>query len=274
MKALQLVAAGDIEGARAEAAESGTLLGSALARYLETQGSEGVYTTPAGFEAFIEGGGNVPLYQAVSAALAELYDQHRPASLLDIGSGNGRALGPALQAADHRPVRVDLLEPSEALLKAALEKISAHRTFSSTVQEMLDQVEPETRWDIAQSTFALHNLTYDERTEALTRLRPHVGLLAVVEFDVPEYAPAERLQVLAETYERGLAEYQADRDLVAQGFLMPVLVGQLLPGAQRVTFEQTSGRWQAQLLEAGYRQVEVKPLYEYWSSPAFLVTAR
>ncbi|GAA3600820.1 hypothetical protein GCM10022223_15580 [Kineosporia mesophila] len=64
-----------------------------------------------------------------------------------------------------------------------------------------------------------------------------------------------------------------DRDLVAPGFLMPVLVGQLRPGAERVTFEQGSGRWKAQLSQAGYHDVHHSPLYDYWSAPAFLITA-
>ncbi|GAB3254830.1 class I SAM-dependent methyltransferase [Kineosporia babensis] len=274
LQALQAMTEGDTESARELAAAAPGLLGPALAKFLGNGSAEGVYATPEGFEAFIEGGGNIPLYQATSAALAELYDEHRPASLLDIGCGNGRALLPALRSAEHAPPQIDLLEPSEALLAGVQQAVAARRVWPCSLQTMLEAVEPETHWDLAQSTFALHNLPHQERTQALTRLRPHVGRLAVVEFDVPALAPAENLAFLAETYERGLAEYDTDRDLVAQGFLMPVLVGQLRPGAPRVTFEQTKGRWQAQLLEAGFGEIEFRPLYPYWSSPAFLVTAR
>src|SRR4051812_21352747 len=51
-----------------------------------------VYAAPEGFAAFIRGGGNVALYAALVATLRERYRRHRPASLLDIGTGDGLAL--------------------------------------------------------------------------------------------------------------------------------------------------------------------------------------
>jgi len=49
----------------------------------------------------------------------------------------------------------------------------------------------------------------------------------MVEFDVPDfadmYAP-ERVAYIVERYQQGLAEYPAD-EVVAQGFLMPVMFG-------------------------------------------------
>lgn len=94
-----------------------------------------------------------------------------------------------------------------------------------------------TAWDVAESTIALHTIPHAERTEALRALRPRVGLLVLVEFDVPDLAPGstEHLAFLARSYEDGLAEHDADRDLVAHGFLMPVLTGQLAPVAVRAT---------------------------------------
>ena len=55
---------------------------------------------------------------------------------------------------------------------------------------------------------------------------------------------------------------------------MPVLTGQLHPGAVRATFEQPAGAWVEQVREAGYTDVVVTVLHDYWSSPAFLLTAR
>jgi hypothetical protein len=145
-----------------------------------------------------------------------------------------------------------------------------------TVQEFVAELPGEASWPVVQSTFALHTLPPAERSAVLAELRPRVGLLAIAEFSVPDLPPGSpgHLRFLAETYERGLAEYGPDRDLVAQGFLMPVLAGQLAPGAVRATWEQPSRAWQQQLEQAGYTGVAIAPLQDYWSSPAFLLTAR
>jgi hypothetical protein len=99
-----------------------------------------------------------------------------------------------------------------------------------------------------------------------------VSHLVLAEFDHPG-EDADRLTFLADTYEQGLAEYDTDRDLVAQGFLMPVLTGQLTPGARRSTWEQPATAWAEQVRSCGYRNVVIEPLCDYWSSPAFLLTA-
>src|SRR5262245_34615049 len=96
--ALTALTKGDPDLAQRLASTDGSALGQALSAYLET-GAEGtVYDHPEAFQAFINGGGNVGLYEAVSAALARLYDRTRPRSLLDVGCGDGRALLPALAA--------------------------------------------------------------------------------------------------------------------------------------------------------------------------------
>ena len=121
----------------------------------------------------------------------------------------------------------------------------------------------------------MHTIPHDERTEVLARLRERTERLVIVDFDVPavEHGGPAHVRFLAETYERGLSEYGADRDLVALGFLLPVLVGQLTPGARRLTWEQPMAAWRAQLENAGYQDVSVVTLHDYWSSPAFLLTA-
>lgn len=277
--ALRALTNGDVAGARTEL-EGGVarpLLNAALRTYLAADGDDDgdgdghVYDQPAAFTAFIRGGGNVGLYEAVSGALASLYARHEIASLLDIGCGDGKAVVPAVAGRD---VAVTLVEPSRALLDAAAARLpgaAAHHTDAASFVSTLTG-----RFDLAESTFALHALPHEERSAVLTRLCGHVSRLAIAEFDVPDHpvGSADHLRFLADTYEQGLAEYGTDRDLVAQGFLMPVLTGQLAPGAHRSTWEQPATAWAAQLAECGYTEVRIEPLYDYWSAPAFLLTAR
>lgn len=290
MTALTALTRGDVAAARQAVAGGGSLVARALAQHLGGLDGGSVYDRPAAFEAFIRGGGNVPLYAAVGETLGGLYDRGRPEGVLDVGCGDGEALVAALGASRHRPARLDLVEPSPALLSAVVQRLQPDdpevddpevRTWPATAQAFVATLGdpgspgPAGSWPLAQSTFALHTISHDERTTVLTALRPRVGLLAVVEFDVPS-APAgspEHLRFLARTYEQGLSEYDDDRDLVAQGFLMPVLTGQLRPGAVRATWEQPMAAWVSQVEESGYRDVRARALHDYWSSPAFLLTA-
>jgi hypothetical protein len=276
--ALAALTEGDRRRAEALAADVDTLLGRALTTYLASEADGTVYDRPAAFQAFIDGGGNVGLYEAVAGALAGLYARERPAHVLDIGCGDGRALLPALAATTTLPSHLTLVEPSQALLATAVGRL--HDRFSgisldvhnARVERILDETQTA-HFAVAQSTFALHALRPDVRDGVLAALAGRVGVLAIVEFDVPALEVGDRLEFLAETYARGLAEYDADRDLVAQGFLMPVLTGQLLPGEHRSTWEQPASRWVDQVVGAGFVDVDTTPLFDYWSSPAFLLTA-
>jgi SAM-dependent methyltransferase len=272
VRALRALTSGDVEQAKAELASGTTLplLNDALGSYLNGDADGQVYDQPAAFTEFIRGGGNVGLYGAVSRALAERYLGVR--SLVDIGCGDGRAVLPALAAT---PVpAVTLVEPSRALLDSALAAapggVTAFNGDAAAFVAGLDR-----RFDLVESTFALHALPHEDRSAVLSALRGHVSHLVLAEFDVPDHPVGgdAHLEFLAGTYEQGLAEYDASRDLVAQGFLMPVLTGQLAPGARRSTWEQPATAWAEQVRACGYRNVSLEPLFDYWSSPAFLLTA-
>lgn len=276
--ALAALTRGDRAAAR-RSLDGRSLLAVQLARYLDGSATGAVYDEPAAFEAFIDGGGNVDLYRATSAALARRYEELEPARILDVGSGNGRALVPALRGSAFTPDRVDLLEPSAVLLATAARAVSdvtaaTVNGWNRTLEDFL-VTDPEAGYELVESTFALHTLPPDVRTTALRSLAGRTAHLAVVEFDVPvdPVGGPAHLEFLARTYERGLSEYDADQDLVAQGFLMPVLVGQLAPDAVRSTYEQPATAWAAQVEAAGFSDVEVAPVHDYWSSPAFLLTA-
>lgn len=283
--ALAAIARGETAPARdtlhASAAE-GALLAQALLDGLDEDAARAVYDKPAAFEAFIRGGDNVPLYQATSEALARLYDTLPVNSLLDIGCGDGMALIPALQRARRAPARLDLLEPSAALLGHASEALRSTQltltldhllAWPISAQDFAASLRPDQHWDLAQSTFALQSLPPAQRKEMLRRLRPHVRQLAVVEFDVPvlEAGSAEHFDSLARRYERALAAYGEEAALVAGGFLAPMLLGQLRQDTRPSNWEQPIQAWLEELREAGYATVRTEALYDYSWSPAVLM---
>jgi hypothetical protein len=283
-EALRAFAADDFAGAataaaRAAAADSASRLAREAAAYLARVSSEGkanVYVSGEAFGAFIREGGNVPLYQAVSAALRDAYAEHTDAHLLDIGVGDGLALLPALTPNIHR---LDLVEPSAAMLVGVGEALETrgipYHAFNGTIQAFAKG--QSGFWDIAQATFSLHSLTPEDRRATLAWLRAHAGRLLVAEFDVAALGdglePA-RIAHFARRYEVGLAEYGAPDDQVAQGFLMPVFFGYFDRGAARVTYEQPIAAWEEDLRAAGFSSVARRHLYDYWWASAHLLDAR
>ena len=245
-----------------------------LAALLTKYGADSgpVYDTPAAFTAFVRGGGNVVLYQRLSEKLAAGYDKTKPGSLLDIGCGDGLALVPALESATHRPARIDLVEPSAALLDAAKRQLPDAHAHQLTAQEFFPQ---DRHWDRAQATFSLQSVLLADRLDVLKSLRQHADVLTIAEFDVPVFTEGtpEHLRSLVSRYERGIAEYGDNARLVAQGFLLPVLLDQVDPEIERTNWEQPAAKWAEQLTEAGFTSVDVEPLADYWWAPAVLITA-
>jgi hypothetical protein len=264
---------------QAAAREPANLVYAAAATYLARAaqaGKQNVYLSPEAFSAFIRGGGNVPLYQATSAALQQAYAQDGATSLLDIGVGDGLALLPALTPAI---TRLDLIEPSAALLDATSARLNErgvpHHAFHGTLQDFV--ATPRESWDVIQATFSLQSIAPDQRGPLLAWMRDHGRRILIAEFDAPGfatmYAP-DRVEYVVDHFERGLAEYAGDGGLVAQGFLMPVLFGYFDKTAARTNYEQPVRAWVDQLHTAGVADITTTQLFPYWWAPAYLISAR
>ena len=256
------------------------LLFSQAATYLQrvaTEGPQNVYVSGDGFAAFVRAGGNIPLYEQTSAALRQVYQEYDTLSLLDVGVGDGLALLPALTG---NVRQLHLLEPSAAMLEKTVAALKARgiqaEATCATLQEFATT--RTGRWDVIQATYSLQSLSLSERPAILKWLRECGRRLLIAEFDAPTFneiaAPAQVTYIL-ERYQRGLAEYSGpEGDLVAQGFLMPVMFGNFDRTAARTNYEQPLQRWVAELKTAGFQTVESRLLYPYWWAEAYLIDAQ
>jgi ubiquinone/menaquinone biosynthesis C-methylase UbiE len=248
------------------------------ARYLDRvrrDGKRDVYIAPDAFSAFIRGGGNRRLYERTSAALRAAYREHAAAALLDIGAGDGLALLPAL-AGDITSVTI--IDPSAALLATAATGVQARgvrcEALCATAQDV-PRIAAGRRWDLVQATFSLQCVPPADRPALWAALRRAAGRLLIVEFDVPQFDTAlspDHIRHVVDRYERGLAEYDGDGGLVAQGFLLPVLCGYFDPTAARSNYEQPIAAWIAELRVASYTAT-ARPLDDYWWATAQLIDA-
>ncbi|MDY0094199.1 MAG: class I SAM-dependent methyltransferase [Candidatus Vecturithrix sp.] len=244
-----------------------------LERVLRT-GKPSVYATGEGFLAFIRGGGNIPLYESVSAALQSVYQEDDNLRVLDIGVGDGRALLPALTP---NIARLDLLEPSAPMLASLCRQLDrqniAYQAICRPVQQFI--LTQTGTWDLVQATFSLQSLPPEERLAIFTWVHKHGSRLIMVEFDLPEftevYAP-DRVEYILNRYEKGLAEYPDD-EIVAQGFLLPVMFGYFDRSQARTNYEQPLHTWVEECRAAGFLTIRTRRLYEYWWAPAYLLDA-
>lgn len=276
-RALGALAAGDPGAARESLrhAETDSVLAAALARFLDAQRAPGVYDEPTAFESFIDHGGNPELYRRTIEVLAAAHAEAGAAAVADVGCGDGRVIAAVLSPST---VRVDLVEPSAALLGQAATTVArpgveviAHPCGAG---ELHAEVPAELRWGIVQSTYAMHTTRPDERPALLAWLAERCDRLLIVEFDVPAFEDRSPAHVayLAERYEVGVEEYR-DHPEAIDGFLVPVLVGQLDPASPRHTFEQPVAAWEGELRVAGFRTATA-PVADYWWAPAVLIDAR
>lgn len=270
MEVLRLLASGDRAGATDLATTSPGALCAALAAHLSRDAAAPVYDDARAFQAFISHGSNPALYERTIAEIADVQHQHRPASVLDIGCGDGRITAESLAPGVER---LDLVEPAAAMLDQAVARLGGRGGVTAraeTVEQALARTDHH--WDLVQSTFAMHNLAPRARRDVWADLAGRTRILLLAEFDVPAFADRSdaHCAYLAERYAIGIAEY-ADHPEVVHGFLMPVLVGQLAPEAEpRYTYEQPVDRWADELEAAGFA-VSRRPILPYWWADAWLL---
>lgn len=287
-------AQGELDAAVATArsiADRGELYAQA-ARWLEKVAQGGpskAYLDGDAFAAFIRGGGNLAMYRALDSLMAAAWDEHRPATILDIGPGDGRVIAGALDCTQLRPLPAfELVEPACNLLPQALERLSRRSpaprvsSFNGSIQAYVDQAAPAAAWDVCQATWSLQNLSATERGPLFYWLSQRCKILLLAEFDVQtEDFPllsAERVRIIHDKYLAGLAEYtghmQPDvEEQIKQGFLMPIMFGYFRSGGDRSTCEQTILEWSKEIVSAGFRRVRSRCIYRYWWADAYLLTA-
>jgi hypothetical protein len=247
------------------------------------------YLDADAFAAFIRGGGNLAMYRALDRMVAAAWDEHRPATILDIGTGDGRVIAGALDCTHLQPLPAfELVEPARNLLPKALERLCQRtpaprvRSFNSSIQAYMDQAPPTAAWDVCQATWSLQNLSATERGPLFRWLSQRCKIVLLAEFDVqteslPLLSP-ERVRLIHDKYVAGLAEYTghtqpALEEQVKQGFLMPIMFGYFRSGAGRSTCEQAIAEWSAEFEAAGFRNVQRQLIYNYWWADAYLLTA-
>ncbi len=232
-----------------------------------------VYASPDGFRTFIDNASNVALYDTTIAHLRRRHSELMPATVVDIGCGDGRVTHACLPLTVSS---VHLVEPSEALLGSALERSDwrvAPTPHATDLAGFVASLGPGDHFSVVQSTFALHTIAPDERNRALASLRARIDRLIIVDFDVPAFGDRSRehAEYVIDRYRIGCAEY-AEFPAAISGFLMPVLLGQFEAGATRHTFEQPVDRWIDDLTSVGFVP-KVEVIHDYWWGPAFCLEA-
>lgn len=238
-------------------------------------GQASAYASPEGFQAFARGGGNIPLYANTSAALRAVYGEYDSIRLLDVGTGDGLALIPALT---RNVRRLDVLEPSAALLGSLEQQLQVagqqHRAFHSTLQDFART--SDDTWDLVQATYSLQSLPFEERLPMIRWLRAHTDRLLVVEFDAPDFrdpTARQRVEYVVDRYQRGLAEYPGN-ETVIQGFLMPIMWSYFDRSVARLNYEQPIAEWARLLSQAGFEHIGSRQIYPYWWASAHIIDAR
>ena len=275
-----------------EIAPPGDLYAQA-ARWLDraARGAEGgAYSDPEGFSAYGRGRSAQAFLEARVELLTGEWRGATPATVLDVGVGDGVVLARAVERAGLvHPPTFDLVEPASGLLARASSAMEAlhprppMRVHAASIQDFAARAAEGDRWDLAQALVSLQSLERAARAPVLARLRTRADRLIVAEFDVTlgrlDLLSRERIRRVHDRYLEGLAEYadpvDADtREKAVQGFLMPMLFGYFAPGEARSNDEQPIEDWARELEGAGFAIERCEPIAEHWwAAPCAIVAS-
>ena len=266
----------------------------AVVRHLQEDTASALYESKEkaeAFEAFINGGGNVPLYEeAVRIAMGhveQLRGGDEKLSIVDLGCGTGKLLLPLLERLKEKNTcvgRVVLMDKNRAMfdtLESQVRNIVGLECRIDLVENSFKdfcqrEEYEEDVFDVAISSFALHYTVGEEREIALRWIAKHAAMFLLFEFDVRglDDAPRDdqnRFKMLAAKFERGASEYGATKDLVVNHFLAPVFTLNFL--GQDASLEQSKEAWEKHLLQSNKR-VEVHHVFDYWWAPCVCLVAK
>jgi SAM-dependent methyltransferase len=148
-----------------------------VVRHLEGN-QAGLYSSSEAFSRFIDGGGNVPLYEravdhAQQLITSEFGSDMTRMSLLDLGAGTGKLLIPLLSRLQHvKELRIVLVDAEEGMMKGLKEKVLECRPDADVVTLVANFVDfvnsEDEEFDVCISSFALHYCPVgDDRTMVL-----------------------------------------------------------------------------------------------------------
>ena len=289
---------------------------SYLKKYVETKGeNDCLYDAGNVFSLFISGFQNPQLYEAVQKTLCEQYEstnaRAEQLTILDIGPGDGIACVGALRLFLNKypktKVLLKLVEPSKELLTKCIESVKdlqsnypslTFESYNVKIQEFVSK-KNDLMVDFIQSSFALHNISSEERKSVFQFCKESTKNILIFEFDVnlENNTSLSQLGNIAidkkyahfvyERFENGLHEFQDGgfhnlseanssrvdelREMVILKFLMPIMVGYFAVSAANKTFEQPAMNWMKELCD--FNQPEKSTVFEYWWSDCFLLKA-
>lgn len=217
---------------------------------------------------------NLALYERTARLVAAVHEHLQPTSVIDLGCGDGRVAASAMRVGLER---LDLVEPSRALLETAMRRmddtgveVHGHRSILDEWPSMLT----DNTWELAQAVFSLHDVAPEVRRGVLVALAERADTVLIVEFDCPVETDRTEphLRFLIDRYRTAVAE-AADDPLVVGGFLLPVLTGQLSPGATRHAWEQPLPQWCTEIEAAGLHVLGTRRISDHWWASAHLIEA-